>query len=399
MRILFMLTRFPVLSQTFVLNQMTGLLDRGHDVSISAAEFMTDQQEQAVVSGYRLRERVVPSSMPLDSTPGIKGVLGDFPVPWFKQKAHGLLLEWQRRRERRALRDRSFDVIQCHFGPSGIRAAALKKEAGLQGSLVVSFHGYDVHSFVRRAGPEVYEEVFDQASLVTGNSDFVVEKLRELGAEEAVKRHPMGIDPEVFDYAYEPVGEGERVEFLSVARLVECKGLQYALRALAKLQEEPFDFRYTIIGDGPRRETLEEMARSLGIRSNVRFLGARPRSEVRAEFGRAHIFLFPSVTGINGDTEGQGLVLQEAQACGLPVVTTWTGGIPQSVVPGESALMAPERDAGAFAGQIAKLIDDPERCRQMGRRGRGYVRDEFDIRDLNDRLVDLYRGVLSNHAG
>ncbi len=102
--------------------------------------------------------------------------------------------------------------------------------------------------------------------------------------------------------------------------------------------------------------------------------------------------------------EGQGLVLQEAQATGMPVVTTLHNGIPDGVLDGQTGYLVPERDVDALASRLEHLIEHPEQRALMGRAGRSFVEDRYDINKLNDRLVALFEGVRNGvaprtHAG
>ena len=93
--------------------------------------------------------------------------------------------------------------------------------------------------------------------------------------------------------------------------------------------------------------------------------------------------------------EGQGLVLQEAQAMGLPVVSTWHNGIPEGVLDDVSGFLVPERDVHALAEKLFYLIEHPELWPAMGRAGRKFVEQRYDIKQLNKELVELYRAVIA----
>ena len=108
----------------------------------------------------------------------------------------------------------------------------------------------------------------------------------------------------------------------------------------------------------------------------------------------AHLALLGSVS-IEGDQEGQGLFLQEAQACGLPVIATQHGALPEGLLPGKSGFLVPERDGAAMVERIKFLIAHPEDWPKMGRQGRAFVAGRYDIRKLNEELVALYRDLRS----
>ena len=142
---------------------------------------------------------------------------------------------------------------------------------------------------------------------------------------------------------------------------------------------------YRIAGNGPLQEPLRLLVRELGLSSQVTFLGAMDQSAVSSQMQEADIFLLTSIH------EGLGMVLLEAQAVGLPIVATETGGIPEAVVPGRSALLVPPQDPQAAAAALAECLRDPEKRIQMGKAGREHVEKQFDVEILNDKLADLYK--------
>ena len=142
------------------------------------------------------------------------------------------------------------------------------------------------------------------------------------------------------------------------------------------------------------RKQLEALVADLGLREAVTLHGARDGAFVRELLIDAHLALLASVN-LEGDAEGQGLFLQEAQACGLPVVATQHGALPEGLAPGKSGFLVPERDVDALAERLGYLVTHPEVWEEMGRAGRALVKERYDIRQLNDRLVELYREASS----
>ncbi len=112
---------------------------------------------------------------------------------------------------------------------------------------------------------------------------------------------------------------------------------------------------------------------------------------------QGHLFVLASVS-VEGDREGQGLVLQEAQAAGLPVVATQHGALPEGILPDQSGLLVPERDVDQLAERLNFLVEHPERWPIMGRAGRRFVEEHFDIRKLNTRLEGLYSATIDAYG-
>jgi colanic acid/amylovoran biosynthesis glycosyltransferase len=432
LRIAFFAGMFPVTSETFILRQITGLLDLGHDVSI-----FTDARGEAAhpeIEAYRLLERATFMEMPPETgvyEMPVRPLLGKTWPPGSSTAVHNMTRLLRAlpkmktaflkapRLARRAL-SRSeygyqaeslsaihrlarlcavpakFDVLHAHFGPVG-NSFRFAREL-FRAPLVVSFHGYDFTSVPRREGSDVYQRLFATADLVTVNSAFTRGELDKLGcpSEKIVLLH-VGLNPGEFKFRERTTRPGEPVRLLSVGRLVEVKGHEYAIRAVAKLRSQFADLRYEIIGEGPLRKALEELARELGVAGVVSFHGALGTRQVRDWLDRAQIFIMPSVTA-NGAQEGQGLALQEAQACGLPVVATRHGALPEGLIEGYPGFLVPERDADALAERIAYLLQHPGDWPRMGCEGRKFVEANYDIRQLNQKLVNIYRQAMKNYC-
>ena len=197
-----------------------------------------------------------------------------------------------------------------------------------------------------------------------------------------VARSYHGLEPERFPRPpARPQGPdgslpGTPVVILSVGRAVEKKGYAELLQALALL---PPDIHWTFvhIGDGILLGRLKRLARRLGLQEKVSWLGPQPPQAVLEQYRRAHVFALACRVATDGDRDGLPNVLLEAQSQRLPVVSTAVSAVPELIVHGETGLLAPERDAAAFAEALLGLIRDPERRERMGRAGEARVRRDF----------------------
>jgi colanic acid/amylovoran biosynthesis glycosyltransferase len=236
--------------------------------------------------------------------------------------------------------------------------------------------------------------------MVTVNSRHTEKRLQELGCPPSkLRRLPMGVDLRYFPFHERVAHAGEPVRILTVGRLVEKKGIEYAIRAVAHAREGYPHLLYDIVGEGPLRASLEVLIGELGIGGVVTLHGANSGERVREMIAQAHLFLMPSVTARDGDMEGQGLALQEAQASGLPVLATDHNGFSESIAPGRSGFLVPERDATQLAARLVYLLERPELWPEMGRAGRRHVEENYDITNLNRRLVELYREAREIYRG
>jgi len=149
------------------------------------------------------------------------------------------------------------------------------------------------------------------------------------------------------------------------------------------------DASLAIIGEGPTRSALEAAIARLGLADHVRLLGRRTQEEVARLADVADIFVLASTSAKSGDVEGQGLVLQEAQALGMPVIASNHNGFPEGLIDGETGLLVAERDPPALAAAMIDLARSPERWGPMGSAGSRWVRRHFGQAYLTEQLLLL----------
>jgi len=406
MKVAFIVDKFPVLSQTFILDQITGLLDLGVDVEIFADTRAGTDKVHPDVRKYRLEERTYYSeditknkilriirSLDLILRAGLK-----HPIRVLR-----FVLLLLIRREGAPLRtlcwirsffDKNFDIIHCHFGPNGIKALPVK-EAGIASKIITTFHGYDLSRYLKENGPQVYEELFKKGDLFMPVSEHWKQKMIQIGCNKVkIVVHHMGIDTERFVYSRRSIKSDELVQVLTIGRLTQKKGYEYAIEAVAALIALGRKIVYTITGEGPLENRLKSLVKKLGIETNVRFTGAVDRDEALRLYQQAHLFVLPSITADDGDQEGVPVVLMEAQAAGLPVVSTYHSGIPEVVIDGHSGLLTHERDVDALKEKLDYLIKNPQEWERIGKCGHDFVCTNYDIRNLNQRLFELYQEIL-----
>ena len=405
MKIAFIVGGFPTLSETFILNQITELLDFGHDVEIFAQTNPKDKKIHSDIEKYQIMKRVHYFAMPHNK---IKRILkAIFLIIKNFHKAPPKILKslnvFKYGKTALSLKllyllipflDKNFDILYCHFGTNGIHGTYLK-EIGINGKLVTTFHGYDMSSFIISNDNNVYKKLFLNGDLFLPISNYWKRKLIRLGCnEKKIIVHRMGINLEKFKFSERRKKTGEHIKILTIGRLVEKKGHEYTIRAIAKIIKKYRNTEYIIAGDGPLRNKLEDLVSELDIKSYIKFLGAVEQNEVLKLYQQAHIFVLPSITANNGDQEGIPVVLMEAQATGLPVISTFHTGIPEVVVDGKSGFLVPEKDIDALTEKLEYLIEHPEIWPDMGRYGRKFVEERYDIKKLNQQLVGIYQSLI-----
>lgn len=400
MKILFFVGEFPKLSQTFILNQITGLIDAGHDVRIIAKRKAPGQKVHKDVVNYRLDERTIyydaaGGDGKLQKTVHFVQALSALTAACLFRKPYGKPFSYRdlfrypnlvfliRTLSRTNLRD--CDAILAHFGPNGLLARKCIDLGLLHGKLYTAFHGYDMLRYINEKGINAYQELFASRSTLLPISEHWKRRLIVLGADpERIVVHHMGIDLSRFSPF--PARPAQETVIVSAARFVEKKGLEYGIEAVARLISQGYKVRYDLAGDGPLAPELTELIDRLQLNSYVRLLGWKTQEEWISLMKGAQIVLAPSVTARSGDMEGIPVQLMEAMAMKKLVVSTNHSGIPELIKDGVSGFLVEERSPEQLAQVMKQIIETPEDWDRITCQARRTVELQFN-RDVQNRKL------------
>lgn len=281
------------------------------------------------------------------------------------------------------------DVIHAHWLiPQGLIAAAWARLAPRRPAVICTAHGADLYTLNRGIGRRIKAWVARKADSVTVVSSSMVEPALRLGADPATTEvASMGVDSAAL---FAPDGMKREPDLLLFAgRLVEKKGVQFLIEALARVRSRRPMARLVVAGDGPERAALAARARALGLSDAVEFRGAVGPAQLAILYRSAAMAVFPFVIAADGDQEGLGLVVIEAQSCECPVIASDVPAVRDTVVDGETGLLAPPGDAAALARCIDALIEDPERARRLGLGGRRAAVERFGWSAVAERYAQI----------
>lgn len=294
---------------------------------------------------------------------------------------------------RRLSRINDYDIFHFYFGlPTGL--LALYVHHVLKKPYVVALRGSDVPGYdntrwylrpLHKLAAPMTRHIWSNAAAVTALS----ESLRALAQDTcphvsiAVIRN--GIDPSVFP-SREPARRKRSVRLICVSRLVKRKGLEYLLAALPELKSDGVTL--DIIGTGEQQSHIRSMVRRLGVEDCVNLIGYIPRESLAEFYHRADIFVLPSLS------ESFGQVLLEAMSCGLPVIASRVGGIPETLEHEKGGLLIEPGNSEAIIGAVRKLAADPLRRNSMSEYNRHIAVNEFGWSRIAEQYEKLYRKIL-----
>jgi len=376
MRIAHICTKFNRTSETFIYDLIAGLELAGTENHVLATARLNETERPFP------RVRILPLSSLQKMVFAVrKHGLGVYRYPFPTQATF------------RALREIQPDVILAHFGGAGAAIAPMAHELGIP--LVVVFHAFDL--FMRHFQPSTYSALWETGAHAVAISGHGKKRVIELGcpASRVTVIH-CGVDITRFTQMKRVRPDTPDFRLVSVGRLVEKKGFDDLLRAVALLRERRAPtVRVDIWGDGPLKHRLISQAHALGIGSVVTFKGVVSSRDVPRIMREYDAFVLPSRTARNGDTEGIPITILEAQATGLPVVATTHAGIPEAVPPPNREWLTGEGDVVDLTDKLQSLASrPPEDWVAIGCRGRQWVRRHFSLNYEVRAILRLFANLI-----
>jgi glycosyltransferase involved in cell wall biosynthesis len=398
MRIAYVVSRFPHVTETFVLRELDGV-DAAADLDIELFSLFGAVERTAHPAAGRWVERLHRGS----AHGALRG------AAWWLLRRPGRLLGTTAivarafaRKPRRLARALVTVAVACDHARTMRRLgvehvhAHFANHPALAAWIVMRLAG-PTYSFTAHAH-DIFRDQSFLARLVC-DARFVV-TISEFNREFLARYNPSATPVHVVHCGVDPASwrAGERtipargpVRAVCVARLEEKKGHRVLLQALAEPGADLARIELDLAGPGPLRAELEALAQELGLADRVRFCGALPEQDVAALLGRADLFVLASIVERSGFMEGIPVALMEALAKAVPVVATRLSGVPELVRDGDTGLLAEPGDAAGLALALTRAIGDPGAARARALRGRALVEREFDAGTSAARVAELIR--------
>lgn len=425
MRIAFAFTNFPSSGDLSNVDRVSGLADLGHDVTIFALAPERDlaKVHERIEADGLLEKTIYYGGTRLEFLQKLANDYREHPMRAIEraQKAFAIMFSTQAWMPGRP---DYYQAIQQSFpnayrllrvvdrsGPPDIfnafdgavaRKLVFLKNLYPRTKYVATFVGFDFSSKIRTLGFEYYVELFQKADLILTKSRFSRDCLIEIGCPvEKITVHYNGVDLNAFSFRPRLwLGNSHSTHLTVVARLVEKKNHRVLLEAFAKLARKYSHVVLHVVGKGRLQEQLEAQIRGDEfLQRQVRLHGWMTQNAVIDLLAESHIFVLPSVAEMRwAEMEDTPTALIEAQAMGLPVISTYHAGIPEIVVHGKSGLLVPERDSDALFSAMDQLVSHPESWAQIGKNGRQNVEANFDSRKTSRQLESIYKELIERDS-
>lgn len=399
------LVQFPAPSETFIVTKVLGMLEAGFDVTIFAGKESPHWDRFEVLAG---RDDIA-GRMRYSAPTGSAATILFRGIPYLLKKlfrhprefVRFLRFSWKNRQAtphgflrgvylRSVYVGETLDILHFEFDMQAIGTADIKKFLGCK--LLISVRSTVQKTKIYYRYPDLQRWLFQYTDGFHFISHYLRDNMLKLGLSPSIRWWLVepAIDVALFESNGSDSGRSNAIQILSVGRLAWAKGYEFALDAIAELVKSGVTVMYSVLGEGGYRDAIVFAANQHGLikDGSVHLAGAVPREHVRTHMKQADIFLHSAVE------EGFANAVIEAQAMGIPVVTSDAGGLPENVEDGVTGFVVPRRDPKAMAEKLALLAGDPALRKRMGEAGRKRAMELFDLRDQTEKFVRLYNELL-----
>jgi colanic acid/amylovoran biosynthesis glycosyltransferase len=405
--IIYIVSYFPSTSQTFVLREIKQLREMGYSIKIIAMR-ESDKEIKHKDSDLFINDVFYIPDIGKNKRNLFRLLLNNLPLIFSRPTRYGVALG-------RAIKTKSPRVML-----DLLRAGWVVSKNKIDYELHLHAHfahnptniAYFIHllngnnfSFTSHAvdlyvSPKLIKEKLLASSFAITISEFNVQFLRERYGQEAVKRLHIvrcGIEKDQVNKIIRKKKaelKKEKISILSIGRMVEKKGFDVLIDALDLLNHRGYDFECHIIGGGELKEELIQQVKDKGLSQRVDFFGAKSSDEIQAEFANADIFILPCKMTSNGDMDGIPVVLMEAIANTVPVISTRLSGIPELVINGKTGLLAEPNNPSSLVDQMELLITKSELREKLTNQALKHLINEFLLEENVTKLANLMKSEL-----
>ncbi|PYZ94673.1 colanic acid biosynthesis glycosyltransferase WcaL [Salipaludibacillus keqinensis] len=290
------------------------------------------------------------------------------------------------------IKEQNVVAIHAHHGGQALKI--LPQIKAFKIPFIVSFRGRDgsAQGSAYTRNFNRYEELKQLGTMYFPVCDYIANDMKKLGFPKS-RIHVLygGINLEKFPYIQHKLSKDGEIRILSVGRLEMKKGFDTLIKAFAKLHKNNPTTTLHIIGDGSNKKKLESLIKKQKLNHVVKLRGQMSAEQIVTEMTHAHLFCLASQTAKDGDVEGIPNALKEAMACGIPVVSTQNGGIPELIKHKETGYLAEEKNASSLAAGFQFYLDNPDIWQDYTRKARQTIEENFDINKqigVQERLYD-----------
>lgn len=407
-KIVFKISEFPHVSETFIIAQIITAIQLNYQVVIlvnSVLDFKQSLHEDILLK-YKIKDLLVVEDIKIPKNKFIrffkifllfisnishlKSILNFYKFQ--KEKSFSWIFYWDFYQQ---FNDPS-TIFHIQYGNNKFPIDVLKAKCKFRAKVITTFHGHDaffpMHGYIPNNG--YYDFLFESADVITANTKYLADKIEVLGCPlEKLQLVPVGVDTTYFTPIHKVQKRDSILKLINVGRLDPVKGHKYLIEIVHEIIKKGITIQLNIVGEGSERKNLETLIKKYNLSETVKLVGKKTQAEIKEMYLQSDLYVFAAVPLQDGRRETQGLATLEAQACGLPVLAYDSGGVKYTIENNTTGFIFNEFEIDKVVEKLLFLNENRNVIQEMSNNCFSFVEANFSQKVINEKWSHIYSNL------
>lgn len=407
-KIIFKISEFPHVSETFIIAQIITAITLNYDVVILVNKVLDFKQSlhEELLLKHKIKDLIVVEdvSIPknkiakflkifylfISNLSSLTSILNFYKFQ--KEKSFSWIYYWVFYQQ---FND-SNSIFHIQYGNNKSPIDVLKAKCNFKAKVITTFHGHDaffpMHGFIPNEG--YYDLLFESADVITANTKYLADKIVQLGCPiEKLQLVPVGVDTTCFNDTNKLQNTNLTLKLINVGRLDPVKGQKHLIEIVNQIVKKGIDVNLLIVGDGEERSNLDELIEQYNLSNKVKLVGKKTQSEIKEMYLHSDLYVFAAVPLPDGRRETQGLATLEAQACGLPIIAYDSGGVKYTIKENVTGFLFNEFEIDKVLEKLLFLNENRAVIQEMSNNCFKFVEENYSQKVINEKWSSIYSNL------
>jgi len=407
-KIVFKISEFPHVSETFIIAQIITAIKLNFEVVILVNKILDFKQSlhEEILLKHKLKDLIVVEDVSIPQNriirflkifslfilniSSFKSILNFY--KYQKEKSFSWIFYWSFYKQF----NNSNLIFHIQYGNNKFPIDVLKAKCNFKAKVITTFHGHDaffpMHGFIPNDG--YYDLLFESADVITANTKYLADKIEQLDCPlEKLKIVPVGVDTEFFNSLNSVKNDNSALKLINVGRFDPVKGHKYLIEIVNQIVKKGVDIHLDIVGDGNERSNLEQLIHKYQLSENIKLVGKKTQSEIKEMYLHSDLYVFAAVPLPDGRKETQGLATLEAQACGLPVIAYDSGGVKYTINENVTGYLFDEFEIDKVVEKLLFLNENRTVIQEMSNNCFKFVEENYSQKVINEKWSSIYSNL------
>lgn len=407
-KIIFKISEFPHVSETFIIAQIITAIKLNYEVVILVNKVLNFKQSlhEDILLKHKLNELIILEEVKIPkikiirffkifylfilNISSLKNILNFYKFQ--KEKSFSWIFYWDFYNQF----NNSNTIFHIQYGNNKFPIDTLKSKCNFKAKVITTFHGHDaffpMHGHI--PNDRYYEFLFNSADIITANTKYLATKIEQLGCpSDKLKIVPVGVDTDYFNPSNKGKNTNSILKLINVGRLDPVKGHKYLIEIVNKIIKKGVNINLSIVGEGEERSNLEQLIQEYNLSESIKLLGKKTQSEIKEMYLNGDLYVFTAVPLPDGRRETQGLATLEAQACGLPVIAYDSGGVKYTIKDTITGYLFDEFEIDKVVEKLLFLNENRDVIQEMSNNCYKFVEENYSQKVINEKWSSIYSNL------